>query len=504
MKKLPIGISTYSELIKNGYVYVDKTQEALDLINSYKYVFLSRPRRFGKSLFLDTLDNIFSSNKELFQGLYIENEYDFPPHPIIRISFTGNRNIKELSLGLTKNLNDNQRRLGIKCYDGYDHAGCFADLIQKSFEKYKQGVVILIDEYDKPILDNLDQLTVARECQELIKRFYTQMKDCDQYIRFVFLTGVTKFSKTSIFSGLNNITDISLMPRYGKICGYTHEDLQTTFAEHLQGQDFEKIREWYNGYNFLGPLVYNPYDILLFIDNNFKFRNYWFETGTPSFLIKLLKERCYFLPHLENLEVDETLANSFDIDEISLETTLFQSGYLTIREVKERRDRFIYTLTYPNKETRLSFNDYLLNYFVDRLEKNRVLDNLYDIFEAAELDKLEQTLHQLFASIAYNNFTNNEIENYEGFYASVIYAYLASLGLQIIAEDVTVKGRIDLTILFQEKAYLFEFKVTDEEPLKQIKDRGYADKYSDKEVYIIGIVFDRQQRNIKAFTWEAL
>ena len=506
MKKLPIGIQTFKKIRGADYVYVDKTKEALDLINDYQYVFLSRPRRFGKSLFLDTLDNIFSGNHKLFQGLYVEDKYDFQPHPVIRISFSGDlRSGKSLIRRLLGILRNNQRSLQLSCSEPTDYSECFKELIQNAYQQYnQQGVVILIDEYDKAILDNLDQIEVARENREIIKSFYSVMKDCDQYIRFVFLTGVTKFSKTSIFSGLNNITDISLMPKYGKICGYTHDDLQTTFAEHLRGQDFEKIREWYNGYNFLGPLVYNPFDILLFIDNHFKFKNYWFETGTPSFLIKLLKERRYFLPNLENLEVDEPMANSFDIDEISLETILFQSGYLTIKEVKERRDRFIYTLTYPNKETRLSFNDYLLNYFVDRLEKNRVLDNLYDIFEAAELDKLEAALHQLFASIAYNNFTNNEIENYEGFYASVIYAYLASLGLRIIAEDVTVKGRIDLTILFQKKAYLFEFKVTDEDPLKQIKERGYADKYGDKEVYMIGIVFDRQQRNIKAFTWEAL
>ena len=503
MKNLPIGIQTFSEIINNDYTYIDKTREALDLISSYKYVFLSRPRRFGKSLFLDTLHEIFNGNKDLFQGLYIADKYDFSEHPVIRISFSGDlRSESSLKSRLVDILQTNQAALNIKCKREDVFDSCFAELIKVACEKYHKEVVILIDEYDKAILDNLDQMAVARENREIIKSFYSVIKDCDRYIRFVFLTGVTKFSKTSIFSGLNNITDVSLMPQYGKICGYTHKDPQTSFAEHLKGQNYEKIQEWYNGYNFLGTNVYNPFDILLFINNNFQFKNYWFETGTPSFLIKLLKNNCYFLPRLESFNVDENIVNTFDIDNLSLETILFQSGYLTIKEVQERRSRFIYTLTYPNKETRLSFNDYLLNYFVDRIEKNSVLDNLYDIFKTADMDKLEATLSQLFASIAYNNFANNYIKNYEGFYASVIYAYLASLGLQIIAEDVTVNGRIDLTVIFQNKVYIFEFKVNNEDPLKQIKERGYAKKYSDKEVYLVGIVFDKQQRNIQHFTWE--
>ena len=504
MKKLPIGIQTFSEIINNNYIYIDKTEEALDLISNYKYVFLSRPRRFGKSLFLDTLNEIFNGSRDLFKGLHIHDKYDFPVHPVIRISFSGDlRSGAGLKSRLFDILDTNQQELNIKCKRPDVFDSCFAELIKKTCEKYKKGVVILIDEYDKAILDNLDQMDVAGENGEIIKSFYSVMKDCDKYIRFVFLTGVTKFSKTSIFSGLNNITDVSLVPKYGKICGYTHEDLQTSFAGHLKGQDYDKIREWYNGYNFLGPRVYNPFDILLFINNNFQFNNYWFETGTPSFLIKLLKNNCYFLPRLESFDVDENLANTFDIDELSIETILFQSGYLTIKKVKERRSRFIYTLSYPNKETRLSFNDYLLNYFVDRIEKNLVLDNLYDIFETCDMDKLEATLHRLFASIAYNNFSNNYIENYEGFYASVIYAYLASLGLDIIAEDVTVKGRIDLTVIFRDKVYIFEFKMNDEDPLKQIKERCYADKYSDRAVYLIGIVFNKQQRNIQKFIWES-
>ena len=503
MKKLPIGISTLSQIIEGDYVYIDKTQEAFELIENYKYAFLSRPRRFGKSLFLDTLAEIFSGNKELFKGLYIHNRYEFATYPIIRVSFSGDlRSPDSLRKMIMAALRENQNRLGVECTDDTSFAVCFKELIQNVFDVYQQGVVILIDEYDKGILDNLDQLDVALENREIIKSFYSVMKDCDRQIRFVFITGVSNFTKTSIFSGLNNLIDISIKPQFSQVCGYSEIDLRRHFQELLQEVTYEKVREWYNGYNFMGEKIFNPYDILLLIDNDYLFENYWFETGTPSFLVKLIKENRYYVPNLEHLEVDSSLINSFDIEDIALESILFQSGYLTIADVQHRRDRYFYTLTYPNKEVRLSFTDNLLNHFVDKSQKNTILDDLYTIFVEANLEALEVNLKQLFASIAYNNFTNNEIDRYEGFYASVIYAYLSSLGFQIIAEDVSNRGRMDLTVLTEDKAYIFEFKVTDDDPLQQIKTMRYYEKYADYETWLIGVVFDTGARNITKFIYE--
>ncbi len=503
MKKLPIGISTLSQIIEGDYVYIDKTQEAFELIENYKYSFLSRPRRFGKSLFLDTLAEIFSGNKELFKGLYIHNRYEFATYPIIRVSFSGDlRSPDGLRKMILAALRENQNRLGVECTDDTSFAVCFKELIQNVFEVYQQGVVILIDEYDKGILDNLDQLDVALENREIIKSFYSVMKDCDRQIRFVFLTGVSKFTKTSIFSGLNMLEDISIAPVFAKVCGYTEEDVCQHFPALVREADFQQVKEWYNGYNFLGPRVFNPFDILLFIKNNYQFKSYWFETGTPSFLVKLIKDNRYYVPHLEHLVVDSSLINSFDVEDIALESILFQSGYLTIADVQHRRDRYFYTLTYPNKEVRLSFIDNLLNHFVDKIQKNSIQDDLYTIFVEANLETLEVNLEQLFASIAYNNFTNNEIDSYEGFYASVVYAYLSSLGFQIIAEDVTNRGRMDLTVLTEDKAYIFEFKVKDEDPLQQIKTMRYYEKYASYETWMIGVVFDVGIRNIVRFEYE--
>ena len=502
MKKLPIGISTLSQIIGDDYVYIDKTQEALELIQNYKYAFLARPRRFGKSLFLDTLAEIFSGNKNLFNDLYIHDKYDFASYPVIRISFGGNRSVDELKAGIISSLLDNEERLQVTCRDSNDYAICFKELIQCVYNKYQKGVVILIDEYDKAILDNLDQMDVALECREIVKRLYSQIKDCDRYIRFVFLTGVSKFSKTSIFSGLNNLIDISIKPRFARICGYSATDLQRNFPELLHQVDFDKVRDWYNGYNFMGEKVFNPYDILLFIDNDYQFKNYWFETGTPSFLVKLIKEKRYYIPNLEHLEVDSSLINSFDIENISLESVLFQSGYLTIDHVEHIFDNDIYHLTFPNKEVRLAFSNYLIQSLLGDTRAIAKQKSLYRIFMNGDLDSLEDILKQLFASIAYNNFTGNEIERYEGFYASVVYAYLASLGFQIIAEDVTNLGRMDLTLLTKDTAYIFEFKVRDEDPLQQIKNMRYYEKYAAYQTWLVGIVFDVKERNITRFVYE--
>lgn len=503
MKKLPIGISTLSEIINGDYVYIDKTQEALELIENYKYVFLARPRRFGKSLFLDTLAEIFAGNNELFNGLYIHDRYTFDAYPIIRISFSGDlRSPGGLRKILMATLRNNKKHLGVECDDETNFAVCFKELIENVYDAYQQGVVILIDEYDKAVLDNLDQLNVALENREIIKSFYSVMKDCDRYIRFVFLTGVSKFTKTSIFSGLNNLTDISEKNRFAQICGYSEEDLTIHFPDLIRQVDYDEVKEWYNGYNFMGEKVFNPYNILLFIDNDYRFKSYWFETGTPSFLVKLIREKRYYLPNLEHLEAGSSLINSFNIEDISLESILFQSGYLTIDHVEHIFDNDIYHLTFPNKEVRLAFSNYLIQSLIGDTGAIARQKSLFHIFMDADLDSLQESLQQLFVSIAYNNFTGNEIDRYEGFYAGVVYAYLASLGFQIIAEEVTNRGRMDLTLLTEDTAYIFEFKVRDEDPLQQIKTMRYYEKYTQYQTWLVGIVFDVKDRNITRFVYE--
>ena len=510
LKKLPIGIQTFEKIRdkKENYIYIDKTKEALELIEGGGYYFLSRPRRFGKSLFLDTLQDIFEGKKELFEGLYIYDKWDWEDkYPVIKFSWSGDlRSKPSIELRAFDFLKENQRRLGIECEERRHLSSCFSELIYESYKKYNKKVVILIDEYDKPILDNLDQIEVAKEARELLRSLYSVMKENDRYIKFVFLTGVSKFSKASIFSGLNNLRDISLLPRYGTICGYTQNDIETDFKELLEGVDLKKLQTWYNGYNFLSDRVYNPFDILLFIDSEKEFSNYWFNTGTPSFLIKLFQKEHYNIAKFENLKTDESLLNSFDIENISLETVMFQSGYLTIKSVKQRRQKKEYTLSYPNLETKMSFNDYLLNFLVkNRSSKIEIQNQLMDMMEEKNLEGIEQVFKSLLASIAYNNFTNNKIENYEGFYASVVYAYFAGAGFdRIVAEDVTNDGRIDLSVFLDDMLYIFEFKVNQKGALAQIKEKNYPQKYQTKfsDIFIVGVEFDSKSRNLVGYEWE--
>ena len=503
MKKLPVGIQTFSEIINEGYLYIDKTEIARSLIDRFKYVFLSRPRRFGKSLFLDTLKNIFEGNRELFRGLLIEEQWNWEvKYPVIKISFSGGVHSKaDLEEDLLYILKSNEKRLGLECENRARAQYFFAELIEKAYEKYHQKVVILIDEYDKPILDNIENIPEALVIRDGMRDFYTKIKEKDEYLRFVFLTGVSKFSKVSLFSGLNNLEDISLNPDFGNVCGYTQLDLETSFAPYFEGVDMEQVKRWYNGYNFLGDRVYNPYDILLFIKNQRMFKNYWFETGTPKFLIELIKKNSYFIPKFNGLEIDESLVNSFDLDALDLETILFQTGYLTIKRLIPSAMGVRYELGFPNKEVQISFNEYILRSMTSVSEKESIRRELLDLINAGDVSSLEPVIRRLFASIAYNNFTNNDLERYEGFYASVLYAYFASIGVDIIAEDVSNKGRIDLTLKAGGRTFLFEFKVTDGEPLEQIKRMKYYEKYSG-ERYLIGIVFDPKQRNVSKFEWE--
>ncbi len=510
MKKLPIGIQTFQKIREDKYVYVDKTDLAVDLINRYQYVFLSRPRRFGKSLFLDTLHNVFESKKELFFGLAAENTHDWSrTYPVIRFDFSeGNyRNHKSLHLSIMNAVIENEKRSGLSL-DSPEPTIRFAQLIREVSKKNNAPVVILIDEYDKPILDNLASPEMAREARDTLRDFYSSIKGNDACIRFVFVTGVSKFSKVSVFSGINNIEDISLAPEFATVCGYTQHDLETVFTQHLQGADMDEVKRWYNGYHFLGENVYNPFDILLFLRGNKQFRSYWFETGTPSFLVKLLAQHCFFLPELDNIKAGDELLTSFDIDNISPLTLLFQSGYLTIKKVLRIGGIIQYTLGFPNLEVSAAFTNSLLNVFTLPERKSQVQTAMYLGLQNGDTEQFKSAIHALFAAIPYHNYTNNDIARYEGFYASVIFVWLSSAYLQVRVEDSTNKGRIDMSIELEHCIYLIEFKVDRprDKVLAQVKAKGYAEKYQgrDKKIILIGIGFSSTEKNVTEFVWEEL
>lgn len=508
MKKLPIGIHTFSEIIRDNYVYVDKTKEAYELINTYKYVFLSRPRRFGKSLFLTTLQAIFEGKKELFKGLYIYDKYDFEPYPVIRIHWGGDFTSEfGFQSEIQSTLDWNADYLEIILDKTLASVAQFDMLIKQTYKKYKKPVVILIDEYDKPILDNITDKAMRSYARDTLKGLYEHIKYNDEYIRFAFLTGVSKFAKVSIFSGLNNLVDISLRSNYGNICGYTQVDIETTLKPFMTGADMEKVKHWYDGYYFLKDSVYNPFDILNFCANGHAYKNYWFETGSPSFLITLIKEKNYYMPQLESITIGEELLSSFDIENIDLEVLLYQSGYLTIQKMLEVGSRYMYELKVPNLEVKTSLTDVILRMFIGSSQNSiRAQNSAYFALEKGDMESFRDSLVSLFAALPYQNYINNNISIYEGFYASVVYAFLTSLAVPLTGEDVTNRGRVDLTLHMDQKIYVIEFKVGSRSTLQQIKEKKYYEKYQsqNKDIYIVGINFDAAEKNIGSFDWELI
>ncbi|MCX8026260.1 MAG: ATP-binding protein, partial [Thermodesulfovibrionales bacterium] len=336
------------------------------------------------------------------------------------------------------------------------------------------------------------------------------IKGQDANIKFVFMTGVSKFSKVSLFSGLNNLEDITINRKYSSICGYTEEDLQGVFAEHLVDRDIEMIRLWYNGYSWTGgERVYNPFSVLNYLKYG-EFKNYWFETGTPTFLIELFKAKKYYIPQIDNIEVGESLIGSFDIDYIEVENLLFQTGYLTIREVKFDEADTWFRLEYPNLEVKRSLTSYILNHYTsDVVQVQRGRLTLNEALKKSDIEVIKDIMQSHFASIPHDWYRKNDIANYEGYYASVFYSYFASLGLDIRVEDATNKGKVDMTVLMKDKVLIFEFKVIDlvKDPtsaLEQIKKKGYAEKYKSLNlpIYLIGIEFDSREKNIVSYLYE--
>ncbi len=512
-KKLPIGIQTFREIREDDCYYVDKTGFAQRLIHEGKYYFLSRPRRFGKSLFLDTLAELFEGNEPLFRGLQCHDQWDWSvKYPVIRISFAEGRleSRAQLDERIHELLDKNQKALGVQC-TRTSIPGCFGELMELAEEKFGRRCVVLVDEYDKPILDNLTRPDIARAMSEGLRNLYSVIKGQDAHVKFAFLTGVSKFSKVSIFSGLNNLNDITVDTSYSAICGYTDNDVDTVFAPELEGLDRQQIKDWYNGYNWTGESVYNPFDLLLLFDKR-KFRPYWFETGTPTFLIDVLTQRGYFTPALECQYSSLELLSAFDVDHTEPAALLFQTGYTTIHAVEEYLPgQHLYHLGYPNKEVQTSLNSALLPALgVDGQRALTQRMNLLALLRANDFSAMQQLFTSFYASIPHDWYRNNPIAQYEGYYASVFYSHFAALGLDIRLEDATNYGRIDMAVLFNAEVYLFEFKVLELVPegkaIDQLKAKNYAEKYKHRNepIHLIGLEFSKESRNVVSIVVETL
>ena len=514
MQNLPVGISNLAKITQDNYCYVDKTHHIANLVNRGSgYFFLSRPRRFGKSLLVDTLKQAFMGRRELFEGLYLQDNWDWSvEHPVIHFD------LSEGMLTDRASLDQKIHKYLDTYYDyyqlptRYEHVSDrFSDLISQLAHQSGRRVVILVDEYDKPILDNITDVERATELRDGLKNLYSIIKAHDANLKFVLLTGVSKFSKVNLFSGLNNLTDITLNSQYADICGYTQAELEHTFADYLQsGQvDLERLKLWYNGYNFTGSseqTVYNPYYILLFFYGDYRYHAYWFESATPSFLVRLIEKHQYFIPELEQLVIPEEMLSSFDVDYMPIETLLFQTGYLTVDAITAIGLQPAYQLTYPNLEVKMSLNRHLAS--IGAATPSTTYKNVYSLEQALashDLSKLETVFTSLFASIPLDWYKKHDMHRYEGFYASIVYSYLASLGYDLIPEDITNHGKIDLTMKLPDKVVIFEFKLnrygTAGQAIEQIKQRQYPQQYEADglPIHLVGISFDENDKNVADF-----
>ncbi len=506
MKKLSLGVQEFKEFQQNDYIYIDKSESYYNLINTLKYCFLSRPRRFGKSLLFNTLAELFSGNKELFQGLWIYDKIEWQEYPVIQIDLS-KTDYKEQGLipALKSIVQKNASKYNIENIPIGTSKEMLISLIEMLFEKFNNQVVILIDEYDKPIIDYLGKnIDLAEENRDTLKNFYSVIKPMDKYLKFVLLTGVSKFSKVSIFSDLNNLSDLSQDDKYAYLLGYTAAEIENNYGDYLNIiQDkmqisrieiMQSIKEWYNGYSWNGKdFVYNPYSLLNFLHYE-SFKNYWFDSGTPTFLVDFIKQNLIDPQELNQSMVTDSFFNKFDLRDIDITSLMFQTGYLTIRE-KDNND--IYYLDYPNKEVRISFYKHLLEvYNYSNLSKNDTLVvRIMNAFKQKNIEELIQHFKSLFASIPYEIF----LKDYEAYYHSILFIALNLIGVYLKAEVQTNKGRIDAVMETDKYVYILEFKIGKAETaLQQIKDMKYYEKFqsSGKEIILLGIGFNKGDRNI--------
>jgi hypothetical protein len=512
MEELP-SLSTslqYFADIRNGNcIYVDKTEYIYSLCRPpNRPYFLSRPRRFGKSLTLDTIAELFSGNRPLFEGLWIADKWDWSEtHPVIRMSLDTIGHEEGLKEALFKELNLIAATFDLTLTEAKSIGGAFRELIESVAKKTGKQVVILIDEYDRPIVDYIDpyNLTMANKQRDILKQFFSILKNASKHIRFLLITGVSKFSRVAIFSDLNHLIDLTLNKKYAALCGYTQEELEYYFAPYLKTlppDTLEQIKLWYNGYSWdAQTFVYNPFSVLNFFESQ-TYSNFWFVTGTPTFLIKLMRKR--FAYKLEETEVSNLVLDAFRLEEfeaLDVDSLLLQTGYLTIKE-RTTHDTFI--LNYPNKEVRQAFGQFLLSEYTHTPVTVPYGANILRALEQNNLAEVINIIHNLIKAVPDQNY----IKDQEKFFHAIIHLIFTMIGSDPRTEHHTGIGRIDTVIILPHRIFLFEFKMneTPEAAIQCIKDRQYADslRHLNKPITGIGVVFSVEKKGVADWDKEEL
>ena len=510
MQKFPIGIQSFLEIRENNLLYIDKTRQVERLITvGEKYMFLSRPRRFGKSLLVDTLKYLYKGDKALFDGLYIQSRWDWAEYPVLVLDFNvipSSGTAEDLKNNLIDSLNECAKSYQIELHYT-DYSKRFRELIIELFTKTSKQVVILVDEYDMPLVSNLMDMPKAEANRAVLREFYKTLKSLDHYIKLMFITGVSRFSKMSIFSGLNNVTDITLDPVHNDIVGLTEQDIETYFEENIQHwtQEFgwsreallDHVRFWYDGYSWTGQQrLYNPLSTLRVFKSGL-FLNYWYDTATPEFLINMIKKQKMLPIELENIRMSEAELKNFDLNNIGLESLLLQTGYLTVKNVRFMRSdgSHLYDLTYPNNEVRLSLIQNLWS-LMDTFRKDSAMVEANDMREALEMgnkDQFLRILRQIFGRLPFKLRIGQE-----RYYQSLFYMLMTMMGLKMDLERMTSVGIMDGVLELSDKVYIIEFKYQNgnitleklvQSALDQINDRKYYESYlaENKQIILLGV-----------------
>ena len=506
--KYPIGIQDFDKIINEGYTYVDKTELIYKLVHEGSYYFLSRPRRFGKSLLMSTLDAYFSGKRELFKNLAIEKlEEDWTAYPVLHLDLnTGKYNSKD---SLTHALDDFLSRLEANYGTFHSEKTLelrFMGIIERIYHKTGKPVVILVDEYDKPLLQSINNKELQEDFRATLKAFYSVLKTQDRYIRFALLTGVTKFGKVSVFSDLNNLIDISMDEGYDTLCGITEEEMHRYFEESIQKlaerykisyeETCARLKKRYDGYHFVeyGTGVYNPFSLLSTFRAS-KFGSYWFETGTPTFLVQLLQRENFYLPDLTQQQVSADMLNCIDTMDRNPIPVIYQSGYLTIKDYDEEFK--VYTLGFPNEEVEEGFANYLLPYYAHTGSEGAPMyvRNFVLALRNGRPEQFMKRMQVLFADTDYKIVGNAEL-----YFQNAFYIVTKLLGFYTEVERTISDGRIDMIVKTKDYIYIFEFKYDQNADiaLQQIENKGYAQPFvtDGRKIVKIGVNFSREHRCI--------
>ena len=536
-RRMPLGTQDFEKLRNFRALYVDKTQYIEKLTSIGNVFFLSRPHRFGKSLFLSTLKAYFEGKKELFDGLYIakveaelarqQKREPWEARPVLYFDLNAEyyTSLEILEMALATELVRWETHYGLE-NNSLTIPNRFRAVIRKAYEMTGKRVVVLVDEYDKPLLETLENEELNQQNRSLLRAFYESIKQCDGAIHFALLTGITKFSKTTLFSSVNNLKDITLQDHFAAICGFTEQELTDNFAPEIEAlataqkssveKTLETLKKKYDGYCFAssGEHVYNPFSLLnVLAKKNYGY--YWFETATPTYLVNYIKRKQEFIPEFDkDLSIGVNAVQDFRYnDDDAIVPLLFQSGYLTIKKYLTSAN--LLRLGYPNEEVRFGFLEELIPHYSSRLTRTNIEPTIWDLYEWLNSGNLVDTMRlveEVLAGILYGNIPNNETGRplREQYYQSVLYAVFRLLGLHAQSEVVCASGRIDMIVSTRKHIYLFEFKVTTEgsaeDAIAQIKERGYLKKIraTKRPIHLVGASFDEKTRNVKEWKEEVV